>query len=250
MTNRNYVIVEDEPLAIERLKEMLKPYPYLIFVGSTNNGRKGKLLIEDLKPDLIFLDIEMPVLNGFEMLEALDYQPKVIFTTAYENYALKAFEENSVDYLLKPIDEKRLSKSMEKLNQLDPSVSDWLKLSEEILQAKKVNIWTSITVSSGNGMKILPLDAVCFFEAEDKYVMVNDFQGKKYLLDKPLKALDEFLPAEFMRVHRSFIINFDAIEDIRKNFRSLFVFHLRNKLKTEVTCGNSYTKQIKEKLNI
>lgn len=250
MIARSYVIVEDEPLAIERLKGLLKPYSNLIFKGSASNGQKGKVLIEKMKPDLIFLDIEMPVLNGFEMLDALDYQPKVIFTTAFENYALKAFEENSVDYLLKPIDEKRLVKTMQKLNHVAPPINDWIKLSEEILQNKEVKKWTSITVSSGSGMKILPLENICFFEAEDKYVMVNDFSGKKYLLDKPLKSLEEFLPDEFVRVHRSFIVNFETIEDIRKNFRSLFIFRLKDKSKTEISSGNSFTKEIKAKLNI
>lgn len=246
----NYIIVEDEPLAVGRLKELLDRFPELNFIGAAANGKQGKELIEAYRPDVIFLDIEMPVLNGFEMLRELTYKPKVVFTTAYENYALQAFEENSVDYLLKPIEEKRLEKTMEKLREIDKPNYDWNVIEEQVLKQKSEQKWTSITVTSGGSMKILALSDVAYFESEDKYVMAHELGGKKYLMDRSLKTLDDHLPNAFMRVHRSFIINFDAIDDIRKNFRSLFVFKLKNKDRTEITCSNSYTKQIKDRLNI
>ncbi len=250
MKQLNYVIVEDEPLAIERLKDVLKAYKSLNFIGSATNGKKGKELIEETQPNLIFLDIEMPVLNGFEMLEQLSNKPRVVFTTAYENYALQAFEENSVDYLLKPIEERRLEKTINKLQQLEAPNYDWQTISEQLLNAKPDKKWTSITVKSGSALKILAIDTIAYFEAEDKYVMIHDYDGKKYLFDKPLKDLEDHLPEEFMRVHRSYIINFEAIDDIRKNFRSLFVFRLKNKGRVEITCGSSYSKEIKFRLNI
>ena len=109
------LIIDDERLARQRLVRILKPYKHIDIIGEAANGRDGLEKIEELKPDLIFLDIEMPVFNGFEMLRQLKHQPKVVFTTAYDQYAIKAFEEDSIDYLLKPVEANRIEKTIEKL---------------------------------------------------------------------------------------------------------------------------------------
>lgn len=250
MNKLSYVIVEDEPLALERLRELLSTYRQLQFVGGASNGQRGRDLISETHPDIVFLDIEMPMLNGFELLAELNYQPKVVFTTAYEQYALRAFEENSVDYLLKPISELRLSKAINKLMQLETPSINWSQLGQQMQLHKEKVRWSSITVSVGNGMKILPLEDVCYFKAEDKYVMAHDLNGKKHLIDRSLKELVAYLPLEFMRIHRGIVLNFDYIKDIRKNYRSLFVFRLKDKDATELTCGNSYLTDIKTKLHL
>lgn len=250
MNKLEYVIIEDEPLALNRLKELLSSYNNLILVGTANNGQKGKDLISETKPDLVFLDIEMPVLNGFEMLANLSQQPKVVFTTAYHHYALKAFEENSIDYLLKPISAERLAKTILKISTQQINSVNWNTVNQQVEEQKPVKKWNSITVNSGNGFKILQLNSVAYFKAEDKYVIAFDLEGKKYLLDKSLKLLNENLPEEFMQIHRGIILNFNTIKNIKKNFRSLFIFVLNDVNASEITCGNSHLKAIKEKLNL
>src|SRR6218665_3218595 len=112
------ILIDDEPLAISRLKRLLGEYEAIQVIAEAVNGREGLEKIEDLRPDLIFLDIEMPLMSGFEMLSRLTYMPVVVFATAFDQYAIKAFEENSIDYLLKPVEKDRLGKTIEKLQQL------------------------------------------------------------------------------------------------------------------------------------
>ena len=134
------VLIDDEPLAIKRLNRLLESHNDTIeIVGTAANGEEGLQLVNKLRPDLIFLDIEMPIMTGFDMLGLLNYQPKIIFTTAFDNYAIKAFEENSVDYLLKPIEQDRLDKALEKLNRLGSQNvdSDQLQKMFATLQPKK-----------------------------------------------------------------------------------------------------------------
>jgi two-component system LytT family response regulator len=109
------IIIDDEAIGLKRLKKLLTNYPLFDVVAEATNGREGLELIESLKPDIIFLDIEMPVMNGFDMLRLVMHHPKVVFTTAYDQYAMKAFEENSIDYLLKPIEKERLDLTVSKL---------------------------------------------------------------------------------------------------------------------------------------
>jgi two-component system LytT family response regulator len=250
MITYNYIIVEDEPLAMERLLEMLSKHTDFKCIGTTNNGHKGHELIEAKKPNLVFLDIEMPVLNGFEMLSKLQFQPAIIFTTAFEHYALKAFEQNSIDYLLKPIRKSRLDTAIQRFKDRNERANSWSHINKQIADLKPQHVWKSITVSSGNGFKILDIEGICYFKAEDKYVMAYDTAGKKHLLNKTLKEISLNLPDDFMQIHRSIIINFNAIKHIRKNYRSLFVFSLNDSANSEITCGPSYLQPIKNKLDL
>src|ERR1700733_10535411 len=128
------LIIDDEELARKRLERMLKPFDTIAVIGEAVNGQEGIDKIEKLRPELIFLDIEMPVFNGFEMLTRLKHQPKVVFTTAYDQYAIKAFEEDSIDYLLKPIEPERLEKTIKRLRQTPVNIPDYLQLHELIKQ--------------------------------------------------------------------------------------------------------------------
>ena len=134
------VIIDDEQLARQRLMRLLKPYEIFDIIGEAANGQDGLEKIEELQPELIFLDIEMPVLNGFEMLLLLKHQPKVVFTTAYDQYAIKAFEEDSVDYLLKPIETDRLEKTIRKLQQARYQPPAYLPL-ETLMKQLQVKNW-------------------------------------------------------------------------------------------------------------
>lgn len=242
------LIIDDEPLAIKRLQRLLKPYSAEIeIIAEALNGEQGLQMVEQHKPDLIFLDIEMPVLNGFEMLKRVKHIPKVIFTTAFEEYSIKAFEENSIDYLLKPIEPERLEKAVQKLQRLsktDASVSaEQIQTMINTLNQKKQ--FKSIPVKIGDKILLIKPEQISFFEAKDKYVNIVTDENIEYLIDFTLSSLEEKLPTTFMRVHRAFIINCDKIKEIHKSDSSSFIILLKDKMNTKIYSGRSYNENIR-----
>lgn len=241
------IIVDDEPPARIRLLKLLANFPETFnVIAEAVDGFDAKQKIEDLKPDLIFLDIEMPELTGFELLEQLKTIPIVIFCTAYDQYSLKAFETNSVDYLLKPVKLERLQQSVNKLKLFsEHSVNqNVLELLAELSAQKKEKVMTSITVKKGDKLVFVKLDEVSYFKADERYVSVHS-KDETYLIEEPLSGLENKLPDNFLRVHRSIIINKDLVKDIQKYFNSRFVITLNNKKQTSITSGRSYNKNIK-----
>lgn len=254
MTQHSKVlIIEDEPLARQRLKKLLQPYANQInLIGEAKNGAEGVDMIEKLKPQFIFLDIKMPVLNGFEMLLKLSYQPHIIFTTAFDEYAIKAFENNSIDYLLKPIRPERLEITMDKILKLSNPVkteqfnSDALHSLIEHLQVPKAI--RSLTVHLGDKIIIVKLDEIVFFKAEDKYVLIHTNKGEQHLITQSLSQLEQKLPDYFLRINRSSIINENEISEIRKGFNRKWVFEMKDVDHTRITAGTSYMSAIKNHL--
>lgn len=247
------IVIDDESLAIKRLRRLLDHYSEEIeIVGEASNGEEGLKLIEQLHPDLIFLDIEMPILNGFEMLKRLNYLPKVIFTTAFEEYAIKAFEENSIDYLLKPIEPDRLDKAIEKLKRLSadaPSLHpDQLNLLLNSLNKKTE--FKSIPVKIGNKILLIKPDQIAYFTAKDKYVYIVTDENTEYLSDFTLNSLEEKLPGNFLRVHRAYIINSDKIKELHKEDNSTFCIMLKDKNNSRIYSGRSYNDRIKESFGL
>ncbi|PTS95465.1 DNA-binding response regulator, partial [Pedobacter sp. HMWF019] len=239
------IIIDDEELARQRLKRLLSVYDHLNIIAEAANGAEGLQQIEKHQPDLIFLDVEMPVLNGFEMLSQLKKQPKVIFTTAYDQYAVKAFEEESIDYLLKPVEAERLEKSMQKLQKHQGVTA--IQIPFELL-ADKFNIKKEIktlTVKIGDRILLIKLADITFIEAEDKYVFLNTADGKRHLTDFTITALQEKLPDTFLRVSRSTIINSDAIKEIRKSFNGTLVFLLTDTAGSKCSSSRGYTQALK-----
>jgi two-component system LytT family response regulator len=222
------LIIDDEQLARQRLIHLLKPYEVFDIIGEAVNGQDGVDKIERLMPELIFLDIEMPVLNGFEMLYRLIHQPKVVFTTAYDQYAIKAFEEDSIDYLLKPIETERLEKTIKKLQQAQHQPQAYLPLETLIKQFQAKKELKTLTVKIGDKILLIKLDSIIFIEAQEKYVFLHTADGKKHLTDFTISSLEEKLPDAFVRVHRSAIVNSDHIKEIRKSFNGIFVFVMNN----------------------
>src|SRR5476651_2747389 len=149
------LIIDDEQLARQRLKRLLGNYEELEIIGEAVNGADGLEQIRSVRPDLIFLDSEMPVLNGFEMLSKLDVQPKVVFTTAYDQYAIKAFEEDSIDYLLKPIEAERLEKTIKKLEQTQPAIATPLPLEALMKQLMVKKEIKTLTVKIGDRILLI-----------------------------------------------------------------------------------------------
>jgi two-component system LytT family response regulator len=247
------LIVEDELLARQRLKKLLLPYAHqLEIIGEATNGEEGLKMIESLRPDFIFLDIQMPILNGFEMLLKLTFKPYIIFTTAYDEYAIKAFEENSIDYLLKPIRSERLEITMDKIAKLETKTDSQLfdqnsidTLIQHLQPSKKIR---SITVSLGDKITIVSLDDIVFFQAEDKLTTIYTKGQKKHLITQSLSQLEKKLPDYFMRLNRSSIINDREILEIRKGFNGKLVFEMKHTDKTKITTGSSYTSLVKERL--
>lgn len=259
------ILIDDEPLAISRLKRLLSHYSSVItIVDEAHNGQEGMEKIEALKPDLIFLDIEMPLMNGFEMLASLSYMPKVIFSTAYDQYAIRAFEENSVDYLLKPIETERLEKTIEKLKKLEDKKEDnslnanllqlleQFKAKEDAQRApvQKQTTAHSISVKSGERILFIPLIDISYFEAEDKYVFLNTHDGKQYLTNYTIANLEEKLPDNFVRVSRSSIINSLLIKELQKYFNGKYLVIMRDSKGTKVETGSTYGDNLKRLMEI
>lgn len=244
------IIIDDEQLARKRLKRLLEPFALFDVIAEAANGREGLEIVDKLKPELIFLDIEMPLMNGFEMLSGLTHQPKVIFTTAYDQYALKAFEENSVDYLLKPIEKERLEKSVSKLQLNSKGGHDIATLMTLIGQLKPKKEVRTLTVKIGDKILLIKLEDIVHIEAEDKYIFLRTADGQSHLSDFTLAGLEEKLPGNFVRVHRGSIINTDKIKEIRKSFNGSLVFILSDKENTRVSSGRSYNESLRERFDI
>jgi len=246
------IVIDDEALARKRLLKLLSPYTEVIeVIGEAANGEEGMQLIKDKAPDCVFLDIQMPVLNGFEMLQQLTHPPFIIFTTAFDEYALKAFDENTIDYLLKPISEGRIKKTIEKIQSIHQSDQAQEKSNQQLQyivdQLNATKKLKSITINSGDRIIILKLTDVCFFKAEDKLTTVVTTEGKEYFITHSLNQLTSRLSDDFIRVSRSCIIHENEIGDIHKGFGGKILFTMKDPKKTRISSGSSYTAAIKER---
>jgi two-component system LytT family response regulator len=207
------VIIDDEPLARSIVKEYLQKYPELEIAEECNDGFEGVKAIQQHQPDLIFLDIQMPKINGFEMLELLDEPPAVIFTTAFDEYAIKAFEAHAVDYLLKPFNQERFDKAIQKWKE---QMAGAQKITNELLETASQSPAQSqrIVVKTGSKIKIIPVQDVFYLEAADDYVKVHTQEGS-FLKNKTMSHFEKTLdPQQFVRSHRSYIVNIQQITRI------------------------------------
>jgi len=246
----NTLIIDDETLARQRLKRLLAVHKNINIIGEAGNGQEALDQIELLKPDLVFLDIEMPVMNGFEVLSKLAKPPKVIFTTAYDQYAVKAFEEESIDYLLKPIETERLEKAVNKLKKLQLNSNYTIPLELLMSQLKIKKDIKTLTVKIGDKILLVKLQDLAFIEAEDKYVFLHTVDGKKNLTDFTISALEDKLPDHFIKINRGKIINSDLIKEIRKGFNGTFYFIMNDINHTKLASSRSHGSILKEHFDI
>jgi len=246
----NTLVIDDETLARQRLKRLLAVHENISIIGEAGNGQEALDQIELLKPDLVFLDIEMPVMNGFELLSRLAKPPKVIFTTAYDQYAVKAFEEESIDYLLKPIETERLEKAVNKLKKLELNSNYTIPLELLMSQLKIKKDIKTLTVKIGDKILLVKLQDLAFIEAEDKYVFLHTVDGNKNLTDFTISALEEKLPEQFIKINRGTIINTDLIKEIRKGFNGTFYFIMNDIRQTKLTSSRSHGSVLKERFDI
>jgi two-component system LytT family response regulator len=199
------ILIDDEPLARQLLKTLLQPHEEFSVVAECGDGFEGFKAIQEHNPDLVFLDIQMPRLNGFEMLELLDKQPSVIFTTAFDEYALKAFEAHAIDYLLKPIVKERFEKALNKWLQQAPS-----REQQSVAPLLENNIYEGyqhrIVVKDNGLIRIIPAQEIFYIEANDDYIKIVTKDGS-YLKKSTLSHIEQTLdPQQFIRVHRSYIV--------------------------------------------
>lgn len=247
------IVIDDEPAARRLLKSLLLDHQNIVeVIAEAGNGKEAVKLIQELKPDVVFLDIQMPDLTGFEVLEKLDHQPNIIFTTAYEQYAIKAFETFSIDYILKPIREERLAQSISKLRQFGKmnrgiDINSIKEIIEQFQVPKKA---AALPIKMGEKIILLRFDTICYLEANDKYVNVFLQDGQKFLTDLTLTALEEKLPGQFLRVQKSYIINREKIKEVHKHFNGRFIFTMDDKNHNRVTTGLTYYEVIKNELGL
>jgi len=207
------IIVDDEPLARSIVREYLQKYPELEIVHECSDGFEGVKAIQQHQPDLIFLDIQMPKINGFEMLELLDERPAVIFTTAFDEYAIRAFEAHAIDYLLKPFNQERFDKAIQKWRDQAGGAQ---KNTNELLETASQSPSQSqrVVVKTGSKIKIIPAQDIFFLEAADDYVKVHTQEGS-FLKNKTMNHFEKTLdPQQFVRSHRSYIVNVQQITRI------------------------------------
>ena len=212
---RRALIIDDEPLARMVVKEYLQNFDQIELIQECSDGFEGLKAIQQYQPDLIFLDVQMPKINGFEMLELVEQPPAVIFTTAFDEYAIKAFEAHAVDYLLKPFSKDRFNKAIEKFLATAPE-KHTPKQTEELLEtaaSQSPAQHERIVVKTGTKVKIIPVADVEYLQADDDYVSVFTKEGS-YLKNKTMNFFEQTLDArQFVRVHRSYII---AIQQITR----------------------------------
>jgi two-component system, LytTR family, response regulator len=236
------LIIDDEPLARSIVAEYLQQHPDVTIAQECSDGFEGIKAIKQHQPDLIFLDIQMPKINGFEMLELVEQQPGVIFTTAFDNYALKAFEANAVDYLLKPFSQERFDAALKKWQEkrtIETADKPPIYLNE--VPAKQPEERVRIVVKAGNDIRIIPVQDVLYLEAYDDYVKIHTKDGL-FLKKKTMGYYEQTLDsAQFVRVHRSFMIPIAQLTRIEPLEKDSHVALLKNGVRIPLS-KSGYTK--------
>ncbi len=241
------LIIEDEELARKLLVSYLKENDNIEIIGECENGFDGVKAINEMMPDLVFLDIQMPKITGFEMLELIDHHPEIIFTTAYDQYALKAFEHNATDYLLKPFSKERLLTAVEKVKERLTKQTDHEDMVEKITNFPREEFLDRVVVKDRHKIHIIPTDQIRYIESLDDYVMIYTNEGR-FMKQKTMHYFESSLdPHNFARIHRSFIVRVDQIAQLQQYEKESYVAILHDKTKLKVS--KSGYKNLKDMLN-
>jgi DNA-binding LytR/AlgR family response regulator len=229
------VVADDERLMREQIIDRLKEaWPELLIVGEASNGREAIAIVQSLQPDILFLDISMPGMDGIETAQALAGRVHVVFVTAHDQFAISAFEHGAVDYLLKPAEPERVALTCQRLRERlkqapDPMNEVLAQLSQRLgtsgLKSREYMRWVQASV--GANIRMIPTSDILFFRAEDKYTLVKT-RGFEALIRKPIKELiDELDPDEFWQIHRSTVVRVDAVEQVSRDFRGHQIVHVK-----------------------
>ncbi len=245
----NVLIIDDEKPARELIKAYLKDYNDVSVIAEGSNGFEGIKLIQQYNPDLIFLDIQMPKVSGLEMLEVIDTPPKVIFTTAFDEFAIKAFELNAIDYLLKPFSRERFDTAIKRVFDLTNHISN--DLIKKVIDDKDENTEAKlnrVVVKQGANLEMIPIDEVCYFEASDDFVFIHT-KDKRYMKSRTMKYFQSQLDgSQFVRIHRSYIVNVSKIIKLEQYEKDNHIVVIENKIKLRVS--KSGLKLLKEVLGM
>jgi len=245
-------LVDDEALALKRLSRMLTATGRVSIAGSSTDPVEALQTIAEAKPDVLFLDIEMPGMNGFEMLSRLDPQPIVVFTTAYDQYALQAFGVNSVDYLLKPIEAAQLNRALDKIERMRGGVEPRPELREllERLTAKQAEYPDRIASRIGERVEFVELARITHFFASDKLTYAAT-AAKNYMIDHTIQELEQKLdPRKFIRIHRATLVNIDSVHELHAWFAGRMVLRLKDEKRTELAVSRDRVRALKQRLGI
>jgi two-component system LytT family response regulator len=241
------MIIDDEKLARDLLREFLESFPQIEVIGECAKGSEAVEKINKVKPDLIFLDVQMPGMNGFDVLDEIDHEPHVIFTTAYDQYAIRAFEKNAVDYLLKPLDEERFTQAVNRaLKRKTTETGDLEELLRSIKADGKGSFDSHIFVQKSEKLFNLPVEEIIFLEASGDYTVITT-KNDQFVSSSGIGKLEEILnPDTFIRVHRSTIINLNYLKEIERHFNGGMVVKMQNGKSFPVS--RTYAKLIRKKV--
>ena len=251
-------VVDDEPLAVRRLKRMLEETGRVEVAGSSSDPVDALAALSETKVDVLFLDIQMPGMTGFEMLGMMDPQPLVVFTTAFDQYALKAFEVNSIDYLLKPIEERHLARALDKIERLHASPAappDWKALVSQLAGALRQpgavlgpEYPERIASRLGERIHILDLAKVTHFFAQEKLTFAA-IEGKNHVVDHTVSDLEQKLdPHHFFRIHRSTLLNLAWVKELDAWFGGRVLVRLKDSKGTELPVARERVQELKKRL--
>ncbi len=252
-------LIDDEPLALKRLSRLLLETGKVEITGQSTEPLKALQIIPTLQLDAIFLDIQMPELTGFDLLQKLKNYPPVIFTTAFDEYAVKAFEVYSVDYLLKPIESERLEKALEKLEKLaaeksteaNSNIEKLLENFARTLPENSSNPLKKIASRIGGKIQIIGTDEITHFFAEDKMTFAQNIDGKNFPMDYSLNELEKHLDRQtFLRVHRGSIVNLNFIKEVHGWFSGKVLIKLKSAKKSEIVVARDRVKILKDFLGM
>lgn len=243
------IIIDDEKLARELLIEFLEPYTEIEIVAQCSNGKDAVEKINELKPQLIFLDVQMPGMDGFDVLENLDHRPFVIFTTAYDQYAIKAFDKSAIDYLLKPLDEDRfrlaVERASERISAEENNVDELISSIKGSLEAGE-KYSTHLFVQKSEKLLNIEVKDIIHLEASGDYTVLTT-KSDQFLSSSGIGKLEERLdPEVFIRIHRSSIINLNCLKEIEKHFNGGLIVKMENGKSFPVS--RTYAKQIRKKV--
>ncbi len=243
----NCLIIDDEPLARELLKEFLEQHGDLTLMGECSKGTEAVDKIDELKPDLIFLDVQMPGMNGFDVLDEITHDPFVIFTTAYDQYAIKAFEKNAVDYLLKPIDYERFKLAVDRaITRMNTEQNNVGELLRNMKTENRTSYDSHIFVQKSEKLINLPVEEIEHLEASGDYTILTT-KNDQFVSSSGIGKLEEILnPDIFIRVHRSTIININCLKEIEKHFNGGMIVKMNNGKTFPVS--RTYAKLIRRKV--
>lgn len=246
--NTTCLIIDDEKLARELLREYLEAYPQIEIIGECSKGTEAVEQINKLKPDLIFLDVQMPGMSGFDVLDEIEHEPYVIFATAYDQYAIKAFERNAVDYLLKPLDQERfrlaLERALKRKTMEAGNLEDLLGSLRHVPQRTSYD--SHLFVQKSEKLFNLPVEEIIYLEASGDYTVIST-KNDQFVSSSGIGKLEELMnPEIFIRVHRSTIVNVNFMKEIERHFNGGMIVKMQNGKSFPVS--RTYAKVIRKKV--